>query len=131
MEPNHSKQHHKKRAIHEDSQQQHQAVHHPSKKAVLADWGMANIRDTAVGPTAGTYLYMAPECIVMFGEALFQTDMRSLGATYLEILMSYAPWVVKTQSELATLMATKTPPHALHISVTHSVLGGLVNYDPY
>ncbi|KAL3999933.1 mitogen-activated protein kinase kinase 6 [Sarotherodon galilaeus] len=119
------------------------AVHHPSKKAVLTDWGMANIRDTvmlrqgskftaqAIGPAGGTYLYMAPECILMFEEASFQTDMWSLGATYLEILTWSAPWIVKKQRELAALMATKTPPHALsHLSDKHSFLGGLVSYDP-
>lgn len=85
----------------------------------------------AVGPTGGTYLYMAPECILMFVEASVQTDMWSLGATYLELLTGSVPWVIKKQRELATLMAAKTPPHALaHLSDRHSFLGGLVNYDP-
>uniref|UniRef100_A0A3P9DKD0 Protein kinase domain-containing protein n=1 Tax=Maylandia zebra TaxID=106582 RepID=A0A3P9DKD0_9CICH len=74
---------------------------------------------------------MAPECILMFEEASFQTDMWSLGATYLEILTGSAPWMVKKQRELAALMATKTPPHALsHLSDKNSFLGGLVSYDP-
>nr|XP_024657950.1 mitogen-activated protein kinase kinase kinase 2-like isoform X1 [Maylandia zebra] len=131
------------RIIHQDIKPANVMVHHPSKKAVLTDWGMANIRDTvmlrqgskftaqATGPAGGTYLYMAPECILMFEEASFQTDMWSLGATYLEILTGSAPWMVKKQRELAALMATKTPPHALsHLSDKNSFLGGLVSYDP-
>ncbi|XP_005952904.1 probable serine/threonine-protein kinase MARK-A isoform X2 [Haplochromis burtoni] len=134
---------HAQRIIHQDIKPANVMVHHPSKKAVLTDWGMANIRDTvmlrqgskftaqATGPAGGTYLYMAPECILMFEEASFQTDMWSLGATYLEILTGSAPWMVKKQRELAALMATKTPPHALsHLSDKNSFLGDLVSYDP-
>ncbi|XP_072572102.1 uncharacterized protein [Paramormyrops kingsleyae] len=134
---------HAQRIIHQDIKPANVMVHHPSKKAVLTDWGLANIRDTvmlrqgsrfttqAVGPIGGTYLYMAPECILMFEEASVQTDMWSLGATYLELLTGSVPWVIKKQRELATLMAAKAPPHALaHLSDRHSFLGGLVNYDP-
>lgn len=118
-------------------------VHQPSKKAVLTDWGLANIRDTvmlrqgsrfttqAVGPAGGTYLYMASECILMFEEASIQTDMWCLGATYLELLTGSVLWVIKKQWELATLMAAKTqPPVFAHLSDRHSFHGGLVNYDP-
>ncbi|XP_019222446.1 serine/threonine-protein kinase mos-like isoform X1 [Oreochromis niloticus] len=100
---------HAQRIIHQDIKPANVMVHHPSKKAVLTDWGMANIRDTVmlrqgskftaqvIGPAGGTYLYMAPECILMFEEASFQTDMWSLGATYLEILTGSAPWTVKNK----------------------------------
>ncbi|KAL3976512.1 low-density lipoprotein receptor-related protein 1 (alpha-2-macroglobulin receptor) [Sarotherodon galilaeus] len=108
---------HAQRIIHQDIKPANVMVDHPSKKAVLTDWGMANIRDTvmlrqgskftaqAIGPTGGTYLYMAPECILMFEESSFQTDMWSLGATYLEILTGSAPWIVKKQRELSWRLA--------------------------
>ncbi|XP_063345247.1 uncharacterized protein LOC134638499 isoform X1 [Pelmatolapia mariae] len=121
---------HAQRIIHQDIKPANVMVHHPSKKAVLTDWGMANIRDTvmlrqgskftaqAIGPAGGTHLYMAPECILMFEEASFQTDMWSLGATYLEILTGSAPWIVKKQRELA---APKPHHMPYHISVTNTV----------
>ncbi|XP_039872458.1 calcium/calmodulin-dependent protein kinase type 1-like [Simochromis diagramma] len=36
------------RIIHQDIKPANVMVHHPSKKAVLTDWGMANIRDTVM-----------------------------------------------------------------------------------
>ncbi|XP_039459665.1 L-type lectin-domain containing receptor kinase V.5-like [Oreochromis aureus] len=134
---------HAQRIIHQDIKPANVMVHHPSKKAVLTDWGMANIRDTVmlrqgskftaqvIGPAGGTYLYMAPECILMFEEASFQTDMWSLGATYLEIWTGPLRGLLKTKRTGCTNGHQKTPPHALsHLSDKHSFLGGLVSYDP-
>lgn len=114
-----------------------------SKKAVLTDWGLANIRDTvqlrqgsrmegrAVGPTGGTFLYMAPECILFFQDASWTTDMWSLGATYLELFTRSTPWVVRRQRELAALMTSKTPPHALQsLNEKYHFLFSLLNYEP-
>ncbi|XP_034540610.1 mitogen-activated protein kinase kinase kinase 17-like isoform X2 [Notolabrus celidotus] len=133
---------HSQSIIHQDIKPANVMVHHPSKKAVLTDWGLANIRDTvmlrkgsrftteAVGPTGGTYLYMAPECLLNFEEASWQTDMWSLGVTFLELLTGSVPWVVNKQRELAALLVIKTPPHALaHLSERYSYLSGLVDYE--
>lgn len=87
-------------------------VNHPSKKAVLTDLGLANIRDTVmlrqgsrftsqtVGPVGGTFMYMAQECMLCFEEANFLTDMWSLGVTYLELLTRSVAWMVKNQKQL-------------------------------
>ncbi|XP_034551812.1 mitogen-activated protein kinase kinase kinase NPK1-like [Notolabrus celidotus] len=133
---------HSQSIIHQDIKPANVMVHHPSKKAVLTDWGLAYIRDTvmlrkgsrftteAVGPTGGTYLYMAPECLLNFEEASWQTDMWSLGVTFLELLTGSVPWVVNKQRELAALLVIKTPPHALaHLSERYSYLSGLVDYE--
>ncbi|XP_036977900.1 mitogen-activated protein kinase kinase kinase NPK1-like isoform X4 [Acanthopagrus latus] len=133
---------HAQGVIHQDIKPANVMLHQPSKRAVLTDWGMANIRDTvsirqgsrlsaqAVGPAGGTFLYMAPECILHFTEATGQTDMWSLGATYLEVLTGSAPWSVCKQRELAMLLRAQTPPHALaQLDPKFSYLGGLLSYD--
>lgn len=134
---------HAQRIVHQDIKPSNVMVNYPSKKAVLTDLGLANIRDTVmlrqgsrftsqtVGPVGGTFLYMAPECMLSFEEANFQTDMWSLGVTYLELLTGSVPWTVKNQKQLGALMAAKTPPHALvHVSDKHPFVVGLVSYDP-
>nr|XP_033476450.1 mitogen-activated protein kinase kinase 4-like [Epinephelus lanceolatus] len=133
---------HAQRIIHQDIKPANVMVHQLSKRAVLTDWGMANIRDTvsirqgsrlstqAVGPASGTALYMASECILHFMEASGQTDMWSLGATYLEVLIGSAPWSVSKQRELAMLLTAQTPPHALaQLEPKFAFLGGLLSYD--
>ncbi|KAL0152293.1 hypothetical protein M9458_052016, partial [Cirrhinus mrigala] len=82
-----------------------------SKKAVLTDWGLADIRDTiilrqgsrltgaGIGPMGGTFLYMAPECLIEFEQASRSSDIWSLGATYLELFTKSAPWTVKKTKE--------------------------------
>ncbi|KAL2083814.1 hypothetical protein ACEWY4_021587 [Coilia grayii] len=118
-------------------------IHLQSKREVLTDWGLANIRDTvqlrqgsrlqgqAVGPMGGTLLYMAPECILHFQDSSWSTDMWSLGATYLELFTRSTPWAIRKQRELAALMASKTPPHALlSLSEKYHFLCLLLNYEP-
>lgn len=113
-------------------------VHHPTKRAVLTDWGLANIKDTvmlskshAAGPVGGTYLYMAPVCFISFQEASCYSDIWSLGATYVELFTGSLPWHVKKQRELATLMSANTPPHGLSLlSDSYSFVAELMNYDP-
>ncbi|KAK7151686.1 hypothetical protein R3I94_008133 [Phoxinus phoxinus] len=113
-----------------------------SKKAVLTDWGLANIRDTVVlrqgsritggriGPMGGTFLYMAPECLVEFEQASSGSDIWSLGATYLEIFTKSVPWTVKNQRQLCSLMATKVPPHALqHLHEKYRFIDTMLHYD--
>lgn len=103
---------------------------------------MAQIRDTvsirqgsristqAVGPAGGTFLYMAPECVLHFADASTKTDMWSLGATYLELFTGSAPWSVKKQRELALLLSKEAPPHGLSQLVDQlSFLGGLLSYQ--
>ncbi|KAK7162204.1 hypothetical protein R3I94_004757 [Phoxinus phoxinus] len=63
---------HSKNVIHQDIKPDNVLIDQFSKKAVLTDWGLANIRDTVVlqqgsritggriGPMGGTFLYMAP-----------------------------------------------------------------------
>ncbi|CAM4574900.1 unnamed protein product [Leuciscus chuanchicus] len=87
---------HSKNVIHQDIKPDNVLIDQFSKKAVLTDWGLANIRDTVVlrqgsrltggriGPMGGTFLYMAPECLVEFEQASRGSDIWSLGATYLE-----------------------------------------------
>lgn len=118
-------------------------VQQQSKRAVLTDWGLANIRDTVqlrqgskvtaqtVGPAGGTYLYMAPECAINFEAASCQTDIWSLGATYLELFTGSLPWNVKKQRELAVLMAAKEPPHGLtQLGDRYQFLRALMDYVP-
>ncbi|KAK0143090.1 putative cysteine-rich receptor-like protein kinase 43 [Merluccius polli] len=115
---------HGQKVIHQDIKPANVMVHLQAKRAVLTDWGLANIRDTVqlrqgsrlqaqgVGPIGGTYLYMAPECILHFEEASYWTDMVP-GATYVELFTRSSPWVVKKQRELSALMAANMPPHAV------------------
>ncbi|KAL2082783.1 hypothetical protein ACEWY4_022601 [Coilia grayii] len=134
---------HAQHVIHQDLKPANVMIQLQSKKAVLTDWGLANIRDTvqlrqgsrmegrAVGPTGGTFLYMAPECILSFQDASSYTDMWSLGATYLELFTRSTPWVVRRQRELAALMTSKTPPHALQsLNEKYHFLCSLLNYEP-
>ncbi|XDV26275.1 hypothetical protein PO909_030033, partial [Leuciscus waleckii] len=113
-----------------------------SKKAVLTDWGLANIRDTVVlrqgsrltggriGPMGGTFLYMAPECLVEFEQASRGSDIWSLGATYLEVFTKSVPWTVKCQRQLCSLMATKVPPHALqHLHEKYRFIDTMLHYE--
>ncbi|KAL2093148.1 hypothetical protein ACEWY4_010460 [Coilia grayii] len=134
---------HGQRVIHQDLKPANVMIHLQSKRAVLTDWGLANIRDTvqlrqgsrlqgqAVGPMGGTLLYMAPECILHFQDSSWSTDMWSLGATYLELFTRSTPWAIRKQRELAALMASKTPPHALlSLSEKYHFLCLLLNYEP-
>lgn len=118
-------------------------MHLQSKRAVLTDCGLANIRDTvqlcqgsrlqgqAVGPMGGTLLYMVPECILHFQDASPSTNMWSLGATYLELFTRSTPWAIRKQWELAALMASTTPPLALlSLSEKYNFLCWLLNYEP-
>ncbi|KAL0146590.1 hypothetical protein M9458_058221 [Cirrhinus mrigala] len=110
----------------------HKQIDQFSKKAVLTDWGLANIRDTiilrqgsrlpgaGIGSMGGTFLYMAPECLIEYEQASRSSDIWSLGATYLEIFSISVPWTVKKkQRELSSLMGKKVPPHALQSSLAH------------
>lgn len=129
---------HSQKVIHQDLKPANIMVHHPTKRAVLTDWGLANIKDTvmlpkshAAGPVGGTYLYMAPECFISFQEASCYSDIWSLGATYVELFTGSLPWHVKKQRELATLMSANTPPHGLSLlSDSYSFVAELMNYDP-
>ncbi|XP_041922182.1 mitogen-activated protein kinase kinase kinase 3-like isoform X1 [Alosa sapidissima] len=134
---------HAQQVIHQDLKPANVMIQLQSKRAVLTDWGLANIRDTvqlrqgsraqgqAVGPMGGTFLYMAPECILHFQDASWYTDMWSLGATYLELFTRSSPWLIRKQRELAALMASKTPPHALQsLNEKYHFLGTLLNYEP-
>lgn len=120
-----------------------QQIEQFSKKAVLADWGLANIRDTVllrqgsrvtgerVGPMGGTFLYMAPECLIQYEQAADTSDIWSLGATYLELFTTSAPWTVKNQRQLCGLMVAQTPPHALqHLPDTYRFVSYMLKYDP-
>lgn len=133
---------HSKNVIHQDLKPPNILIDQFSKKAVLTDWGLANIRDTVVlrqgsrltgggiGPMGGTFLYMAPECLVEFEQASRSSDIWSLGATYLEIFTKSVPWTVKNQRELCSLMAKKVPPHALqHLSDKYQFIGTMLHYD--
>ncbi|XP_041839942.1 mitogen-activated protein kinase kinase kinase 1-like isoform X4 [Melanotaenia boesemani] len=134
---------HSQRVVHQDIKPANVMVHHRTKRAVLTDWGLANIRDTvilrqgsrqlshAVGPTGGTLLYMAPECVVKYQDASFQTDVWSLGATIVEIFTGSFPWTVRKQKELAALMAAGTPPHALtQLEGRCDYLHSIFSYNP-
>lgn len=78
----------------------------------------------------GTFLYMAPECLVEFEQASRSSDIWSLGATYLEIFTKSVPWTEKNQRELCSLMAKKVPPHALqHLSDKYQFIGTMLHYD--
>ncbi|MGH0125521.1 UNVERIFIED_CONTAM: hypothetical protein FKN15_043371 [Acipenser sinensis] len=58
-----------------------------SKKALLTDWGLANVRDSVslrlgsrtvaqvAGPQGGTALYMAPECMINFMQPSVKSDV--------------------------------------------------------
>ncbi|XP_067232806.1 uncharacterized protein [Chanodichthys erythropterus] len=133
---------HSKNVIHQDLKPANVLIDQFSKKAVLTDWGLANIRDTVVlrqgsrltggriGPMGGTFLYMAPECLVEFEQASRSSDIWSLGATYLEIFTKTAPWTVKNQRQLCGLMATKVPPHALqHLNDKYRFIDQMLLYD--
>lgn len=134
---------HSKKVIHQDLKPENILVDRFSKKAVLTDWGLANIRDTVllrqgskfsgrrVGPMGGTFLYMAPECLIEFEEASRSSDIWSLGATYLELFTKLIPWTVKNQKQLCSLMMKNVQPHALeHLCKEYSFIAMMLQYNP-
>ncbi|XP_073729099.1 uncharacterized protein [Misgurnus anguillicaudatus] len=134
---------HSKNVIHQDLKPENILIDRFSKKAVLTDWGLANIRDTVVlrqgsrvtegrlGPMGGTFLYMAPECLIEFEEASRSSDIWSLGATYLELFTKLKPWTVKNQKQLSGLMTKNAQPHALeHLCEKYSFIAMMLHYDP-
>lgn len=75
----------------------------------------------------GTFLYMAPECLIEFEQASRSSDIWSLGAMYLEIFTKFS---AKNQRELSSLMAKKVPPHALqHLSDKYTFVNTMLHYD--
>nr|XP_055056181.1 uncharacterized protein LOC129440716 [Misgurnus anguillicaudatus]XP_055056182.1 uncharacterized protein LOC129440716 [Misgurnus anguillicaudatus] len=134
---------HSKNVIHQDLKPENILIDRFSKKAVLTDWGLANIRDTVVlrqgsritegrlGPMGGTFLYMAPECLIEFEEASRSSYIWSLGATYLELFTKLKPWTVKNQKQLSGLMTKNAQPHALeHLCEKYSFIAMMLHYDP-
>lgn len=79
-----------------------QQVEGKTKKTFLADWGMANIRETVrnkmekskkIGPIGGTLLYKAPECVLEDQiPPTKMSDIWSVGATFLEVFTQKKPW---------------------------------------
>ncbi|KAA0721547.1 Serine/threonine-protein kinase 32A [Triplophysa tibetana] len=134
---------HSKNVIHQDLKPDNILIDQVSKKAVLTDWGLANIRGTVllrqgsrftggkIGPMGGTFLYMAPECLIEFEEASRSSDIWSLGVTYLELFTKLKPWTVKKQKQLCSLLTKNAQPHALeHLCERYSFISMMVHYDP-
>ncbi|XP_058852671.1 uncharacterized protein LOC131732520 [Acipenser ruthenus] len=116
---------HSKNIIHQDIKPANILVEQRSKKALLTDWGLANVRDSVslrlgsrtvaqvAGPQGGTALYMAPECMINFMQPSVKSDVWSLGATFLELFTGCYPWNVNNCRELSRLLLTEAVPHGL------------------
>ncbi|XP_058885954.1 uncharacterized protein LOC117405556 isoform X2 [Acipenser ruthenus] len=116
---------HSKNIIHQDIKQANILAKQRSKKALLTDWGLANVRDSVslrlgsrtvahvAGPQGGTALYMAPECMINFMQPSVKSDVWSLGATFLELFTGCYPWNVNNCRELSRLLLTEAMPHGL------------------
>lgn len=93
---------HSQNIIHQDIKPVNILVEGKTKKTFLADWGMANIRETVrnkmekskkIGPIGGTLLYKAPECVLEDQiPPTKMSDIWSVGATFLEVFTQKKPW---------------------------------------
>ncbi|XP_056414833.1 uncharacterized protein LOC130356828 [Hyla sarda] len=118
-------------------------IEETSKKAYLTDWGLANIWDSVLlnrgsrisevfsGPLGGTTIYMAPECLIKYGNCTLKSDMWSLGITLLELFTNKIPWQVKHCQELHSLMYEECFPHAMeHLESKYmDIIGSCFTYS--
>ncbi|XP_068103343.1 uncharacterized protein [Hyperolius riggenbachi] len=109
---------HSKNIIHQDIKPANILVEARTKKTLLTDWGMANIRITIcpdmyekIGQQGGTLAYMAPECLMQEKPASKMSDMWSGGATVIELFTMKKPW--NTRTEIFKNMNLKRPPQSL------------------
>ncbi|XP_068102772.1 serine/threonine-protein kinase mos-like [Hyperolius riggenbachi] len=109
---------HSKNIIHQDIKPANILVEARTKKTLLTDWGMANIRITIcpdmyekIGQLGGTVFYMAPECLMQGKPASRKSDMWSGGATVVELFTKAMPWT--TRPEIFHDMNLKRPPQSL------------------
>ncbi|XP_077129929.1 uncharacterized protein LOC143785136 isoform X2 [Ranitomeya variabilis] len=94
---------HSRNIIHQDIKPGNILIKEETKKALLTDWGAANIRITIdstmerserIGPQGGgTYLYMAPERFLnRLSRSTKMSDMWSVGATFVQLFTNRLPW---------------------------------------
>ncbi|KAJ8004252.1 hypothetical protein DPEC_G00156880 [Dallia pectoralis] len=135
---------HSKNIIHQDIKPGNIIVEEKGMRAFLTDWGMANIHDVIslkigsqtivppAGPLGGTIFYWAPECELHYCAAIRESDVWSVGATFVELFTGSRPWNVKQPREVKALLSSRTEPHALAmLSPTwKDIISQCLRYEP-
>lgn len=124
--------------IHQDIKPANILIDQRTRKSLLTDWGLANIRvisstmerSEKIGPVGGTYLYMAPECYIIKSPPTKMSDMWSVGATFMELFSNQAPW--ESSYDMSIDMYNKKLPPTLDLLAKnmHSIIGGCFSYQP-
>ncbi|XP_066574989.1 uncharacterized protein LOC136764658 isoform X2 [Amia ocellicauda] len=112
---------HSKHIIHQDIKPANVMVKAKTKQAFLIDWGISFFKDSMFlmqgriinRYRGGTTYYMAPECLLTEAEATSQSDVWSLGLTFLQLHISASPWQIKSLDTLPKLMQKRKSPKNL------------------
>ncbi|XP_066574985.1 uncharacterized protein LOC136764656 isoform X2 [Amia ocellicauda] len=131
---------HSKHIIHQDIKPANVMLEAKSKKAYLIDWGIAHVKDTifvmggriVLRLQGGTPYYMAPECLLTQSEATLQSDVWSLGITFIQLYTNELPWGTNNLQVMPLLMQLKRPPPGLgRLSQTdRKVIEPMLRYTP-
>ncbi|XP_068102800.1 mitogen-activated protein kinase kinase kinase A-like [Hyperolius riggenbachi] len=128
---------HSKNIIHQDIKPANILVEARTKKTLLTDWGMANIRIAIcpdmyekIGPSGGTVAYMAPECLMQGKPANKMSDMWSIGATVVELFTKQKPWTTYTEMFHNMFLKQVPRPLALMNLKQLPLLKSCFSYEP-
>ncbi|XP_068103341.1 tyrosine-protein kinase SRK3-like [Hyperolius riggenbachi] len=127
---------HSQNVLHQDVKPANVLVEARSKKALLTDWGMANVRVTIctqmyakIGPYGGTKMYMAPECTMENKSATKMSDMWSVGATIVELFTKQMPWT-SLQEMYPNMFMKQAPKSLASMDGKLPIVKSCFSYDP-